>query len=106
MHGESAAQNRCARKTVARREAAIAESGAEFDTIGSPFARGEASLDALCTEFEDNLAHHEESAKENFYLYTRKMQKVKIFSIYNHYFEDIAREQVYILDESYWWMYC
>jgi hypothetical protein len=57
MDGESAAQNRFARQTVAWREAAFVEGGAEFDTIGSPFARGDASLDTLCTEFEDNLAH-------------------------------------------------
>jgi hypothetical protein len=57
MHGESAAQNRFARQTVAWRETAFAEGGAEFDAIGSPFARGEASLDTLCTKFEDNLAH-------------------------------------------------
>jgi hypothetical protein len=57
MHGESAAQNRFTRETVARREAAFAERGAEFDAIRSTFACGEASLDTLCTKFEDNLAH-------------------------------------------------
>jgi hypothetical protein len=57
MHGESAAQNRFTRETVAWREAAFAERGAQFDAIRSTFARGEASLDTLCTKFEDNLAH-------------------------------------------------
>jgi hypothetical protein len=57
MHGKSAAQNRFTRETVARREAAFAERGAEFDAIRSTFACGEASLDTLCTKFEDNLAH-------------------------------------------------
>jgi hypothetical protein len=57
MHGESAALNRCARQTVTWREAAFAEGGAEFDAICPSFARGEASLDTLCTELEDNLAH-------------------------------------------------
>jgi hypothetical protein len=57
VHGESAALNRCARQTVTWREAAFAEGGAQFNAIGSPFARGEASLNTLCTELEDNLAH-------------------------------------------------
>jgi hypothetical protein len=57
MHGESTAQNRFTRETVARREAAFAERCAELDAIRSTFARGEASLDTLCTKFEDNLAH-------------------------------------------------
>ena len=57
VHRESAALNRCARQTVTWREAAFAEGGAEFDAIGSSFARGEASLDTLCTQLEDNLAH-------------------------------------------------
>jgi hypothetical protein len=57
MHGESAAQNRCTRETVARRQTAFAKGSAQFNTIGSPFARGEASLDTLCTEFENNLTH-------------------------------------------------
>jgi hypothetical protein len=57
MDRESAAQNRFARQTVAWRETAFVEGSAEFDTIGSSFARGEAGLDTLCTKFEDNLAH-------------------------------------------------
>jgi predicted outer membrane lipoprotein len=57
MHREAAALNRCAYQTVAWREAAFAECCAKFDAIRSPFAGGEASLDALCTKFEDNLAH-------------------------------------------------
>jgi len=57
MNRQPAALNRCTGETVAWREAAFAKSGAEFNPIGSPFARGEASLDTLSTEFEDNLAH-------------------------------------------------
>ena len=57
MHRESGAQDRCTREAVAWREAAFAEGGAKFNAICSSFARGEAGLDTLCTEFEDNLAH-------------------------------------------------
>jgi hypothetical protein len=57
MHGKPATLNRCVCKTVAWRKATFAEGGAEFDAVSSPFACGEASLNTLCTEFEDNLAH-------------------------------------------------
>jgi hypothetical protein len=57
MHGKAATLNRCVYKTVAWRESAFTEGGAEFDAVGSSFACGEAGLDTLCTEFEDNLAH-------------------------------------------------
>lgn len=57
VHREPAALHCCAYQAVAWCEAAFAERGAEFNAIGSAFARGEASLDALCTKFEDDLAH-------------------------------------------------
>ena len=57
MNGETAAKNRCVRKSVTRRKTAFAKRGAKFDAIGAPFARGEAGLKTLCTEFEDDFAH-------------------------------------------------
>ena len=77
VYREAAALNRCAYQTVAWREAAFAERCAKFDAIRSTFARGEASLDALCTKFEDNLAHYVTQTTGNFYSFENQPDALK-----------------------------
>jgi hypothetical protein len=76
MNGETAAKNRCVRKSVTRRKSAFAEGGAEFDAIGATFARGEAGLKTLGTEFEGNLPHQITRT-------TRAFQSLKIVNLIN-----------------------
>jgi hypothetical protein len=57
VNGEAAMKNRSTRETMTRRKPPFAEGGAKLNAVGTAFARGEAGLKSLCTEFEDDFAH-------------------------------------------------
>jgi hypothetical protein len=57
VNGEVAMNDRSTRETMTRRKPPFAKGGAKLNAIGTAFARGEAGLKTLCTEFEDDFAH-------------------------------------------------
>jgi hypothetical protein len=57
VNGEAATKNCSTRQSMTRRKPPFAEGGAKLNAIGATFARGEAGLKTLCTEFEDDFAH-------------------------------------------------
>jgi hypothetical protein len=57
VNGKAAVKNRSTRETMTWRKPPFAEGSAKLNAIGTAFARGEAGLKTLCTEFEDDFAH-------------------------------------------------